>query len=77
MALEDKEIEYMSQRATYWLRCATGTKGWTDPCAYTAPAGILEGELGTYKGVRVVELTDAEMRARYPDYRVTEGWDTP
>lgn len=55
MSLEDMEIEYMSPRATYWLRKLTGPMEWTEPMAYTAPPGILPGELGAYKGVRVVE----------------------
>lgn len=58
MSFEDMEVEYMSPRAIYWLKVLTGPMAWTEPMAYTAPPGILPGEHGAYKGVRIVERLD-------------------
>lgn len=78
MSLADMEIEYVSQRVCFWLQSATGTKGWEDPCSYTDPSGILPGEMGTYKGVRVVELGwDPEHPDPSQMMPATQGWDEP
>ena len=46
---------------SFYVMNTTGTNGWTDPHAYSAPENIWSGEIGSIAGVRWVETPRAPI----------------
>ena len=59
----NKYVGVIHPDASYDLRGATGTSAWRDPHTYSDPAGIYNGEIGDFEGVRFIESPRAPVWA--------------
>ena len=48
-------VAFIHPDVSYDLRQTVGTNAWNDPHAYSQPADIWNGEIGTFSGVRFIE----------------------
>ena len=51
---------YIHPDVSYDLRRETGVASWRDPHVYSDPAGIYNGEVGAFEGVRFIETPRAK-----------------
>ena len=54
---------YIHPDVSYDLRKETGVASWRDPHVYSDPAGIYNGEVGAFEGVRFIETPRAKIFA--------------
>lgn len=52
---------YIHPDVSYDLRRETGVASWRDPHVYSDPAGIYNGEIGAFEGVRFIETPRAKI----------------
>ena len=52
---------YIHPDVSYDLRRETGVASWRDPHVYSDPAGIYNGEVGAFEGVRFIETPRAKI----------------
>ena len=52
---------YIHPDVSYDLRKETGVASWRDPHVYSDPAGIYNGEVGAFEGVRFIETPRAKI----------------